>query len=252
MRDGFVKISGYSTSMNKKRILLIEDNTDIANLSRLHLADLDCDIDHAANGIEGLRMAEGGHYDLLILDLMLPGLEGTEICRRLRAQNNYVPILMLTSKSSELDRVLGLEVGADDYLTKPFSVRELLARVKALFRRIDVFSRPQQQTQTLQLGDMYIDMDKHLVQVERRNIDLTAKEFELLMQFAQHPGRVYSRTQLLDLVWGYGHDGYEHTVNSHINRLRAKIESDPAHPDYILTVWGVGYKFNDQLVALSA
>lgn len=176
---------------------------------------------------------------------MLPGMEGLEVCRRLRAKPPYTPILMLTAKSSELDRVLGLEVGADDYLTKPFSIRELVARVKALFRRVEAIGTqgspgPQK---TIRAGDLIIDVEKRKVMLESKQADLTAKEFDLLLQFAQHPGRVYTRSQLLDLVWGYAHDGYEHTVNSHINRLRAKIEEDPARPRYILTVWGVGYKF---------
>ena len=155
---------------------------------------------------------------------------------------------MLTAKSTELDRVLGLEVGADDYLTKPFSVRELLARVKALFRRMDALGSqvfPGGQN-TIQAGDLVIEVEKRKVTLCGRSVDLTAKEFDLLLQFAQHPGQVYTRSQLLDLVWGYAHEGYEHTVNSHINRLRAKIESDPGHPRYILTVWGVGYSFSEE------
>ena len=155
---------------------------------------------------------------------------------------------MLTAKSTELDRVLGLEVGADDYLTKPFSVRELLARVKALFRRMEALGSqvsPGAQT-TIQAGDLAIDVEKRTVTCRGWSVDLTAKEFDLLLQFARHPGRVYTRAQLLDLVWGYAHEGYEHTVNSHINRLRAKIESDPARPQYILTVWGIGYKFSEE------
>jgi DNA-binding response OmpR family regulator len=154
---------------------------------------------------------------------------------------------MLTSKSSELDRVLGLEMGADDYVTKPFSIGELLARVKAIFRRIDEFKSEQRagEPTILKAGELVIDPEKRHVTVKGRTIDLTAKEFDLLYHFARHPGRVFTRSQLLDRVWGYGHDGYEHTVNSHINRLRAKIEDNPAQPGYILTVWGVGYKFAD-------
>ena len=157
---------------------------------------------------------------------------------------------MLTSKTSELDRVLGLEVGADDYVSKPFSIRELVARVKAQFRRGEALQDNSEQTKTLhQVGELMIDVDKRRVTLADKQIDLTAKEFDLLLQFVNHPGHVYSRMQLLDTVWGYGHEGYEHTVNSHINRLRGKIEKDPAHPKYILTVWGVGYKFNDELGA---
>jgi DNA-binding response OmpR family regulator len=228
-----------------RKILVIEDSRDIAHLLELHLPDLGCEVDVIHDGCGGLERALGMAYDLIILDLMLPGLEGLDICRRLRAKPNYTPILMLTAKSSEFDRVLGLEVGADDYLTKPFSIRELLARVKALFRRLDTLASQSlpASSETIRVGDLAIDTEKRKVALDDRQIELTAKEFDLLVQFAHHPGRVYTRSQLLDLVWGYGHGGYEHTVNSHINRLRAKIEQDPARPRYILTVWGVGYKF---------
>ncbi len=231
-----------------RKVLVIEDNPDIAKLVSLHLKDLDCEVKVAADGLRGLDAARAGGYDLIILDLMLPGMEGLELCRRLRGETNYTPILMLTAKSSEVDRVVGLEMGADDYLTKPFSIRELIARVKAIFRRAEVFGKGRtEEPARLSAGDMVIDVDKRSVSVAGKPVALTAKEFDLLLQFAEHPGRVYTRQQLLDLVWGYGHEGYEHTVNSHINRLRAKIETDPARPRYVLTVWGVGYKFNDQL-----
>jgi DNA-binding response OmpR family regulator len=227
------------------RVLVIEDELDIAKLVQLHLKDLPCEVNLAFDGIVGLAEAESKSYDLIILDLKLPGLEGLEVCKRLRARGRYTPILMLTSKSSELDRVLGLEVGADDYLTKPFSVMELTARVKALFRRVEMLGKKQEaeQANTLQARDMTIDIERHSVMVRGQGIELTAREFDLLVHFARHPGRVYSREQLLDQVWGYQHSGYDHTVNSHINRLRSKIERDPQNPEYIHTVWGVGYKF---------
>ena len=231
-----------------KNVLIVEDHQDLANLIRMHLKDLQCNVVHAANGTEGLQQAENGGFDLVILDLMLPGLDGLEVCRRLRKKADYTPILMLTSKSSELDRVLGLEVGADDYVTKPFSIRELMARVKALFRRVEAMAGDsKKEANVRQFGELNIDIDKRKVSLGERNVDLTVKEYELVLQFVEHPGRVYSRAQLLDLGWGYGHEGYEHPGNSHINRLRGKIEKDPAHPEYILTVWGVGYKFNDAL-----
>ncbi len=232
-----------------RKVLVVEDNPDIAKLVSLHLKDLDCQVKLAADGIRGLDRARAERYDLIILDLMLPGMEGLELCRRLRSESDYTPILMLTAKSSEVDRVVGLETGADDYLTKPFSIHELLARVKAIFRRAEVFGKGRKEDPTrLSAGDMVIDVEKRGVTVAGRPVGLTAKEFDLLLQFAEHPGRVYSRQQLLDLVWGYRHMGYEHTVNSHINRLRGKIEKNPAEPEYVLTVWGVGYKFNDRLV----
>jgi len=227
------------------KILVIEDNRDLAHLLEIHLQDHSFGVDLAFDGDKGLSKAEAGDYDLIILDLMLPGMDGLEICRRLRSRGGYTPILMLTSKSSELDRVLGLEMGADDYVTKPFSIRELIARVKAILRRIDTLKSEQQEATPapIRAGELTIDPEKRHVTVQGKSLDLTAKEFDLLYHFARHPGRVYTRSQLLDQVWGYGHDGYEHTVNSHINRLRAKIEENPAHPRYILTVWGVGYKF---------
>ena len=228
-----------------RRILVVEDNDDLAHLLEIHLQDLSYEVELAFDGDKGLAKAESGEYDLVILDIMLPGTDGLEICRRLRSKDSYTPILMLTSKSSELDRVLGLEMGADDYVTKPFSIRELLARVKAIFRRIDKLKSEQQNGELtfIRAGELFIDPQKRHVKVKGKNVDLTAKEYDLLYYFARHPGRVFQRSQLLDRVWGYGHDGYEHTVNSHINRLRAKIEKNPAQPQYILTVWGVGYKF---------
>lgn len=234
-----------------RNILVVEDNTDIANLVSMHLRDLDAEVSIADTGTEGVRRLEKDTFDLVILDIMLPGIDGIEICRRIRQQENYTPILMLTAKSSELDRVVGLEVGADDYLSKPFSVRELVARAKALFRRVDSlkkqYTAPLETMPTIAAGDLVIYTNKRQVTLGKEIVDLTAREFDLLWHFAQHPGQVFSRSQLLDKVWGYGHDGYEHTVNSHINRLRAKIEEDPSKPKYILTVWGVGYQFNDNL-----
>jgi DNA-binding response OmpR family regulator len=233
-----------------RKVLIIEDNLDIARLLSLHLKDIDCEPVVASDGVSGLKKAKSGRFDLIILDLMLPGLEGLELCRQLRSEPRYTPILMLTAKSSELDRVLGLEVGADDYLTKPFSILELLARVKAIFRRIEAFEKNgREQPRCIRAGEMTIDTEKRAVTIRGEPVELTAKEFDLLVQFACHPGRVYTRAQLLDLVWGYRHAGYEHTVNSHINRLRGKIEPNLSEPTYILTVWGVGYKFNDHLQA---
>ena len=228
-----------------RRVLVIEDDREIAELVRLHLVDLGCEVDHADNGAAGLARAQAQAYDLVILDVMLPGLDGLEVCKRLRAGADYLPILMTTSKASELDRVLGLELGADDYLTKPFSVGELVARVKALFRRVDAMAAAAAKPPppTLDAGELSIDLGRRVVTLAGRPVELTAKEFDLLAHFAAHPGHVFNRAQLLDKVWGYSNIGYEHTVNSHINRLRAKIEQDPAKPRYILTVWSVGYKF---------
>ena len=240
-------ITAHTHSTMSKKILIIEDNRELACLLESHLHDLAYHVDVEFDGIEGLARANFDKYDLIILDLMLPGLNGIEICRRLRSKSAYVPILMLTAKSSEIDRVVGLEIGADDYVTKPFSIRELLARVKAILRRVEELTNKGKADSAaiIQTKDLVIDPEKRIANLKGQTIDLTAKEFDLLLHFARNPGKVYTRAQLLDTVWGYGYGGYEHTVNSHINRLRAKIEIDPANPDYILTVWGVGYKFVD-------
>ena len=227
------------------RILVIEDNHDIARLVELHLRDLSYRVDLEMDGRSGLTRAMQGLYDLVILDIMLPGLDGLEVCRQLRGASNHTPVLMLTARTTELDRVLGLELGADDYLTKPFSIMELLARVKAIIRRTGLSKQPlpDNQADTIRINGLFIDPSRRAVHVGDAAVELTAREFDLLLFFASHPGQVFSREQLLNRVWGYGHDGYEHTVNSHINRLRKKIERDPTDARYILTVWGVGYKF---------
>lgn len=229
-----------------KRVLIVEDERELARLAALHLEDLGCEVDFAYDGSEGLAKALAGGFDLVLLDLMLPGIDGLEVCRRLRAQPDYVPILMLTARSTEDDRVLGLELGADDYLTKPFSLRELVARVKAIFRRMEAMAaRDAPQDGPLRVGPVEIDPERRQVRIADRSVSLTAKEFDLLHELARHPGRVFTRGELLDRVWSYGYEGYEHTVNSHINRLRAKIEDDPAEPRLVQTVWGVGYRFFD-------
>ena len=226
--------------------LIIEDDPTLAELVQLHLRDVGCVVDIADDGVTGMEMFKAGNYELVVLDIMVPRKDGLSVCRDIRRLPGYVPILMLTAKSTELDRVRGLETGADDYLTKPFSVRELVARVKALLRRVDALSPDTTggaENEIIERGSMRITIAKREVCIDDENITLTAKEFDLLAHFARNPGQVFNRVQLLDQVWGYNHEGYEHTVNSHINRLRAKVETDPAKPRYILTVWGVGYKF---------
>jgi len=233
-----------------RRVLVVEDDPDIGRLVMLQLAELGCEGRLIADGVTALAEAQAGRYDLLILDLMLPRMDGLQICRRLRESDRYTPILMLTAKSGEIDRVLGLELGADDYLTKPFSVLELAARVKGVFRRAEKAEAAQRaagsELAQIELDGLRIDLARHEALVGGTPVELTAKEFELLAFFARSPGRVFTRAQLLDQVWGYSHSGYEHTVNSHINRLRNKIERDPANPGFILTVWGVGYKFAER------
>jgi DNA-binding response OmpR family regulator len=231
--------------MRKHQVLVVEDEQDIARLLHMHLCDANCDVTLAADGHQGMRQAFSRRWDLIILDIRLPGPDGLSICRALRREQGYVPILMLTSKSSELDRVLGLELGADDYVTKPFSVSELMARVKAIFRRVESFEkRFAADGEVLTAGPLTIDTGGREVRLNGESVSLTTREFDLLLHFVRHPGQVFSRAQLLDSVWGYGHEGYEHTVNSHINRLRSKVEPDPAQPELITTVWGVGYKLD--------
>src|SRR5262245_19070428 len=229
-------------------ILVAEDQVDIRDLIALNLRHAGYDVTPVADGRAALDSQADGGSDLLILDLMMPGLDGLEVCKALRAKGHATPILMLTAKSTELDRVLGLELGADDYLTKPFSMAELLARVKALLRRADLMRQAQQAHgvgSTLRNGEIELAVSRREVRVRGQPVELTALEFDLLLYFAQHPGHVFSRAQLLDAVWGYSHEGYEHTVTTHINRLRAKLEADPMHPTVILTVRGAGYKMRD-------
>lgn len=190
-----------------------------------------------------MQKAQSETFDMLILDIMLPEVDGLEICRTVRVGNSQIPILMLTAKSSELDRVLGLEMGADDYMSKPFSTLELTARVKALLRRASISDTKETTQKIIQFKALEIDTDNRRLFIDSKEVELTPKEFDLLHHFVTNPGRVFSRMQLLDKVWGYSYEGYHHTVNSHINRLRTKIENDPHEPEYILTRWGVGYEF---------
>lgn len=229
-----------------KNILIIEDDLEIIKLLEIHLTDLIYATAKATDGEVGLQMALEKDYDLILLDLTLPTMDGVTICKKLREKKN-TPVIMLTAKSEEIDRVLGLEIGADDYITKPFSIRELLARVKAVMRRTEASKIETKNPSALVFEGLQIDVDKRKVLIENKRIELSPKEFELLILMASNPGRNYSRTELLNIIWGYNFEGYEHTVNSHINRLRAKIESDMAQPTYILTTWGVGYKFNEDI-----
>ena len=233
-------------------ILVAEDQTDIRDLLVMNLQQAGYVVSAVGDGVAALASQNEQASDLLILDLMMPGLDGLDVCKALRGRGRSTPILMLTAKSTELDRVLGLELGADDYLTKPFSLAELLARVKALLRRADLLRAAQNggapgqtASATLRNGDLEILPVKRQVRVRGALLDFTALEFDLLLHFAQHPGHVFSRGQLLNAVWGYTHDGYEHTVTTHINRLRAKLEADPMRPQLILTVRGAGYKMRE-------
>jgi DNA-binding response OmpR family regulator len=240
--------ASVAAATTERSILVIEDERDIADLVALHLAELPARVTLAADGPAGLRLATSRVWDAIVLDIRLPGMNGLDVCRELRAQHSPVPILMLTARGGELDRVLGLELGADDYLTKPFSVLELRARVRALWRRADitaahssaaVLARPA----TLAHGPLRLDRTQRRVWLAGQELTLTPREFDLLGHFMQEPGRVFTRTERLEQVWGYGHDGYDHTVNSHINRLRNKLGDDRGEPHFVHTVWGVGYRF---------
>jgi DNA-binding response OmpR family regulator len=229
-------------------ILVAEDQTDIRDLIVLNLQQAGYGVQAVADGQAALASQLERASDLLVLDLMMPGLDGLEVVKALRARGRATPILMLTARSTELDRVLGLELGADDYLTKPFSMPELLARVKALLRRAELLraaQAPGTPQAVLRNGELEVEPGRREARVGGRTLEFTALEFELLLHFASHPGQVFSRAQLLDAVWGYSHEGYEHTVTTHINRLRAKLEQDPMQPRFILTVRGAGYKMRD-------
>jgi two-component system alkaline phosphatase synthesis response regulator PhoP len=236
--------------MDNKTVLIIEDDPNIVELLRIHLHDLGCKVASESDGGKGLTSAKEGHFHLIILDINLPGLNGMEVCRKIRQTDRQTPILMLTARSEEIDKVMGLETGADDYLTKPFSIREFIARVKVIFRRAEEFATeavPESVSSIINCNGLEIDIDKRKVTLNNNRVDLSPKEFELITLLASNPGKSYSRKRLLNLVWGYDFEGYEHTVNSHINRLRAKIEEDLSNPKYILTTWGVGYRFNEEL-----
>ncbi len=235
------------------RLLVIEDETDIAELIVMHLSELPAQVACVHDGPSGLRLATTQPpWDAIVLDLRLPGMGGLELCRELRAKGDRTPLMMLTARGSELDRVLGLELGADDYLTKPFSVLELKARIRALLRRASVPAaaadaaaangRPAT-PRAVEVPGLRVDEEQRRVRLDGQELALTAREFDLLWHFVRHPGRVFTRSELLASVWGYGHDGYDHTVNSHINRLRAKLGDDRGNPRFIHTVWGVGYRF---------
>ena len=226
------------------RLLVAEDDADLADLLALHLADAGYDAEIVGDGALALQKGLATAYDAILLDWMMPGMTGADVCRELREAGRTAPILMLTARDAEADRVAGLDLGADDYVTKPFSIREVLARVAALLRRV-AMAAPATPEPPLATGALAIAPAERRVLREGTLVDLTAKEYDLLVLLARHPGQVFSRQELLDRVWGVRFSGYAHTVNTHINRLRAKIEPDPSAPVYVRTVWGVGYRFAD-------
>lgn len=240
--------TGEKNTISKmKNILMIEDDPNISELVDIHLKDIHCTTAHANTGEDGLKQALKKTFDLIILDITLPDIDGIEICRRIRAEKISTPVMMLTARSEEIDKIIGLETGADDYLTKPFSIRELIARVKAILRRTEINKSADISDEIITFGNLKLDPQKRKVLLNEKKIELTPKEFDLLHLFITNPGKSYSRQNLLSTVWGYEFSGYEHTVNSHINRLRSKIEKDLNKPEYILTTWGIGYRFSDEI-----
>ena len=231
-----------------EKILIVEDDPEISMLTECHFRDLGIETDAAADGPEGLEKALNNDYDLVILDVMLPNMSGTEICREIRSQDRHMPILFLTSKSEEIDKVVGLELGADDYVTKPFGTRELEARVKALLRRgkLVAKSAPVEdifENGLIEAGPFQIDLSRRVATKNGEEIDLTRQELDVLAFLASEPGRVFDRHDLLEHVWGLNYEGYQHTVTCCIQRLRAKVEEKAAEPVHIITVRGVGFKF---------
>jgi len=227
-----------------KQILLVEDDPQITQLLQLHYKEPNYQLTATDSGKDGLEKALQGTFDLIILDLTLPDIDGMEVCKGIRDDKISTAVLMLTSKSEEIDKVLALELGADDYVTKPFGIRELLARSKALIRRTEQVTAPiTEVTHEISIKDLQIDLNLRKATLKGNRIDLTPKEFDLLVLLASNPGKAFTRQELLEQVWGYTFSGYEHTVTAHINRLRIKIETNLDQPEYILTSWGIGYRF---------
>jgi DNA-binding response OmpR family regulator len=227
-----------------QRLLLVEDDTAIAETMRLHLAQAGLPLQYRTDGASGMAAIHDGPWDLVLLDLMLPDADGLDLCRALREAQPDVPVIMLSARATETQRVLGLELGADDYLAKPFSMLELVARVRAMLRRMERLRQPVSPAAELRFGPFILDTVRRSLTRDGQTLSLPLREFDLLAFLVRHPGHAFSRNELLQQVWGEGFDGYEHTVNSHINRLRARIEDDPREPRRVVTVWGVGYRFD--------
>lgn len=228
-----------------KRILIVDDEPSLIKGLRFNLEQQDgYTVDEALDGQQALDMFAPEKYDLILLDLMLPKVDGMEVCQRIRSISN-VPIIMLTAKDDDMDKIMGLEFGADDYMTKPFNMLELKARIKTIFRRVEG-SEKVKELQTLSAKNMVVNLENRSVEIDGQDISLTAKEFDLLQLFITNKGKVYDREKLLELIWKYEYLGDLRTVDVHIRRLREKIESNPAKPEFILTKWGVGYYFSDK------
>ncbi len=231
--------------MSNQQVLFIEDDQELASLLLMHFRELGYECEHAADGEMGLKLALAKNYNIILLDRMLPKRDGLEVLRELREKKRYVPILMLTARGDEIDKILGLEMGADDYVTKPFKMPELIARTRAVIRRAQVHATPPEEAEaaSIQCGDLAIDTERRRVFLGPAPVLLTALEYDFLLFLAREPGRTFTREEILEAVWQCTFSGYEHSINSLIKRLRKKIEADAAHPKFILTVRGVGYRF---------
>ena len=228
-----------------KKILLVDDEPLILKGLKYSLEKEGYQTESASDGEEALERFEAGNYDMVLLDVMLPGLDGIEVCQRIREHSN-VPIIMLTAKGEDMDKILGLEYGADDYMTKPFNILEVKARIKSIFRRSQPMTEEVEENRIIRVRDLEVNCQSRLVTLDNRTIRLTAKEFDLLKLLITHRGKVYNREELLETVWKYDYMGDMRTVDVHIRRLREKIERDNSNPEFILTKWGVGYYFNDK------
>ena len=227
------------------KILVVDDERLLVKGIKFNLENEGCEVDAGYDGEEAVEMARTGNYDLIVLDLMMPKKDGLQACQEIRSFST-VPIIMLTARSEGSDLLMGFESGADDYVTKPFNILELKARIRALLRRAGMSAAPQQGRSALTRGHISIDPERRSASKNGQNVELTMKEFDLIEFLMRNPGRVYSRESLLDLVWGYDYQGDTRTVDVHIRRLREKLELDPSHPAYIITKWGVGYYFADE------
>jgi DNA-binding response OmpR family regulator len=229
-------------------LLVVEDDENISSAISEYFSRAGYNVKTVEDGLMGVKSALDDPPDAVVLDLMLPKMDGLAVCRELREKANHMPILMLTAKDDVVDKVLGLEMGADDYITKPFSLRELEARIKSVLRRsrTSVNADGGKDEAPVVRGNLRIDPARREVTIGERQVELTPKEFDLLRLFAANPGRVFPRKYLLEKIWDYSYEGYDRTIDSHINRLRAKIEQNPENPQMVLTVWGIGYKFSDE------
>ena len=242
------EVEPATPAVTNGKLLIVEDDQGIQRMISDYFRHVGYEVITANDGESGIRAALDERPDALILDIMLPKTDGFSVCRHIRERNPSLPILILTAKDDVVDKVLGLEMGADDYITKPFSLRELEARLKSVLRRMRAKANENEEGDQAPIvrGHLRIDPTRREITIGGRIVDLTPKEFELLALFASHPGRVYSRKFLLENIWDYTYSGYDRTIDSHINRLRSKIEEDPEHPKMVITVWGVGYKFADE------